>query len=380
MQASEASHTEFKFFQEDIYINYSKQIKDILPQFFTTSNIEDFYKGIENNLVDASIQDLLYYKESLNLSDWYYYLLIREAAAQIFVPNEQPFYESYQTVFSWLMLAKSGYKVQLNFTEEDVFLSVYTMDRLYNIPVKKHGMGWMVEISHYDTNHDGFRARIRSNFFLEDNDQPFSFKLNEQPNFSEPLLTTRTISFEHQGRKYAVGYTLDRSVLQLINTLPEMSVTDHIDIPLSAYTYSTLIASLQGFIEGEGLDTKEALEFLLSFTRTGFEYQSDDVYQYDNITFAPEETLYHRFSDCEDRSVLYAYLVKEMLDLNVILLDFDQHIAVGVLLEGDEYLGKPIVYNNNFYTFCEPTGPDNQLGLGEFPSGLREELYTVLAP
>ena len=378
--ASESDQALFDFFQEQIDITYSKQIQEVLPQFFSTSDLKTFYANLEPTVIEPSLADLLRYRQSLNLNDWYYYLLIRETAEQIFTQNE-PYYKSYQTVFSWLMLAKSGYKVQLNFAEEDVFLSVYTLDRLYDIPVKEHGMGWMVEISHFNTDHEGFRARVRSDFFLEENDQPFSFKLTQQPTFSKPLLTTRNITFEHENENYALGYTLDRSVLQLVTTLPEISVYDHIEIPLSQFTYSTLIPNLQIFIDQKAFDKKETLQFLLSFTRTGFDYKNDSTYnKCDNITFTPEETLYHRYSDCEDRSVLFAYLVKEILELDVILVDFPEHIAVGVQLGENQYLGKPIIYKNRYYTFCEPTGPDNSLNLGEYPAGLQGETYSILSP
>lgn len=388
--ASDAKSIDFNFFQENISLEYSEEITEILPSFFTTDDIKGFYENLASNLVEPSLEDLLTYRENLELSDWYYYLLIREAASQIFKEKEQPYYQSYQTVFSWLMLAKSGYKVQLNFTEEDVFLSVYTLDFLYDIPIKKHGMGWMVEISHFHTNHEGFRASVRSNFFLDDNTQPFTFKIDKQPIFSKPLLTTRNITFEHNGERYALGYALDSSVLQLITTLPEMNVYDHIDTPLSSFTYHTLIPNLQGFIKANQYDQKETLEFLMSFTRTGFDYKEDQEFengetskvQCDNITFTPEETLYYRYSDCEDRSVLLSYLIKELLELDVVLLDYGEHIALGVQL-GEEagedvYVGKPILYNDRLYTFCEATGPDNSLGLGEYPNNLEEETYVIL--
>lgn len=384
--ASEANAIEFEFYKENISIDYSEEIQELLPSFFTTDDIEGFYENLSSNLIQPSLDDFLKYRDTLNLSDWYYYLLIREAASQIFNEEEQPYYQSYQTVFSWLMLAKSGYKVQLNFTEDDVFLAVYTLDNLYNIPVKKHGMGWMVEISHFHTNHEGFRASVRSDFFVNENAQPFNFKIDKQPTFSKPYLTTRNIVFEHEGEKYAVGYTLDRSVLALITTLPEMSVYDHIDIPLSNFTYETLIPNLKEFIKANNYDKRETLSFLLSFTRTGFDYKDDEDFEHethspikcDNITFTPEETLYYRFSDCEDRSILLAYLIKEILELDVVLLDFEEHIAVGVQLGENEYLGKPIFFNNRYYTFCEATGPDNSLGLGEYPNNLEGETYSVL--
>jgi len=367
---------DFDFFEENVSISYAEDFSLVLSVFFTTENVAQFYYDIEDDYVTPSLNDLMEYKTNMHLSDWYYYLLIRETAQQLFPDNSQPYFKSYQTVFAWLMLARSGYKVQLNYTETDVYLSVFTLDKLYDIPVKKHGQGWMVEVSQFHTNHKGFVATVRSNFFLSENKHLFTFKPKQLPLFTNPILTERIVKFEHEEKEYFLNCLLDRTMLQLINTLPEMGVVDHVKMPLSQNTYNSLIPALTAHIRG--MNKEEAIRFLLSFTRTGFEYQDDQVYSHDNITFTPEETLYYRYSDCEDRSVLFAYLVRELLEIETILLDFDTHVAVGINLGDNHYVGKPIFHNGIFYTYCEPTGPDNSLGVGEYPDGLREETYVVL--
>ena len=187
----DTTRVDFDFFKENVSISYAEDFSSVLPTFFTTENVAQFYYDIEDDYVTPSLNDLLKYKTNMHLSDWYYYLLIRETAQQLFPDNSQPYFKSYQTVFAWLMLARSGYKVQLNYTETDIFLSVFTLDTLYDIPVKKHGQGWMVEVSQFHTNHKGFVATVRSNFFLSENKHLFTFKPKQLPLFTNPILTER---------------------------------------------------------------------------------------------------------------------------------------------------------------------------------------------
>ncbi|MFQ6042627.1 MAG: hypothetical protein ACE5PV_17360, partial [Candidatus Poribacteria bacterium] len=68
----------------------------------------------------------------------------------------------------------------------------------------------------------------------------------------------------------------------------------------------------------------------------------------------PEESLFYDYSDCEDRSVLFAYLVRKLVGLEVIGLDFPGHIATGVKFNTD-VTGDYVMYQNRRYIICDPT-------------------------
>ena len=67
--------------------------------------------------------------------------------------------------------------------------------------------------------------------------------------------------------------------------------------------------------------------------QTSFNYKTDDgQFGEENYLF-PEETLHYRYSDCEDRSILFTWLVKNILGLDVIGLDYPGHVAAAVALD-----------------------------------------------
>ena len=68
----------------------------------------------------------------------------------------------------------------------------------------------------------------------------------------------------------------------------------------------------------------------------------------------PEETLYYPASDCEDRAILFSYLVKNLLGLKIIALDYPGHIATAVKFSAN-INGDAVEYNGQRYVICDPT-------------------------
>jgi len=84
----------------------------------------------------------------------------------------------------------------------------------------------------------------------------------------------------------------------------------------------------------------------------------------------PEETLYYEFSDCDDRAVLFASLIREIYNMNSIALDYTQHINIGIYYYENDKRWKSILYNDKGaihlgmekYTICEPTIKGSLIG------------------
>ena len=106
----------------------------------------------------------------------------------------------------------------------------------------------------------------------------------------------------------------------------------------------------------EGYSYERRATVALNFVQTAIQYESDILlYGWDGFISLPIETLYLGKGDCEDTSILLMsiYLV---LGYDAVLLDYPEHVAVGVRWEGQ-----------NDYMFCETTL--------KLPSNLRQDIY-----
>ena len=97
-----------------------------------------------------------------------------------------------------------------------------------------------------------------------------------------------------------------------------------LDARLSKQIYPALRTQLQGLSEAE------AVGRLLNLVQTGLEYGYDDEVWGDDRAFFAEESLFYPYCDCEDRSILFTRLVRDLLGLKCILVYYPGHLASAV--------------------------------------------------
>ena len=104
-------------------------------------------------------------------------------------------------------------------------------------------------------------------------------------------------------------------------------------------------------------------DFLLHFVQKTLTYKSDyEQYGRENYNF-PEETVNNQYSDCEDRTILLAYLCNELLNMESVMLHFekDQHVCLGLKMPNRSNSWS-FKYKDEPYIVAEPTGENLSLG------------------
>lgn len=129
---------------------------------------------------------------------------------------------------------------------------------------------------------------------------------------------------------------------------------------------------------------EEYAEKALDFVHNAVYYMSDlDSTGYPEYWKYPDETLYDGVGDCEDTTFLYASLLRAA-GIPTIILDFQNHLAVGVGLDG--FYGTYTEYRGQKYYFAETTSNmydedewnySSNMQIGEVWDGLLEEFYIV---
>lgn len=363
------------FYSAKLNVEYDPDIHIEMAKDLNETNFYQFYKNLSQTSYHIVLGNLFHYKQSLLLNDWLYYLLICQTSTAIF-PQET---ETYRTLFTWFILSKSGYRVQLNYTPQEVTISVYSNDEVFELPVAQKDSGWYVDISTALKQQNSKKFTSRSTSIIFNNLSsgiPFSFKMDVLPKFDFPEIVNKRLSFIHDNQSYTIDVNINKSVLYTRWCYPQMSYENLSNIPLSEEAYSSLIPAFKQLLRNK--TNYEALRLILSFTRSAFKFSNDqEKYNMPNLAFCPEETLFYTYSDCEDRAVLFKYLVQQLLPFDVILVNFnDEHASCAVALP--QVVGKPILYKNKEYTICEPTGPATHLKLGDYPVGFEDAAYTII--
>ena len=156
---------------------------------------------------------------------------------------------------------------------------------------------------------------------------------------------------------------VNKNVIALQQEYPSMDIYCYAASVADEEVRRSVVSQLKSQVEG--MSEAEAANALLHFVQSAFEYKTDGQQFGDGVekSFFFDETLYFPYCDCEDRSIFYAYLVKEILGLDVVLVGYPGHECTAVALSvappsytGFTYKGKP------FYV-CDPTYIGADIGI-----------------
>ena len=105
-----------------------------------------------------------------------------------------------------------------------------------------------------------------------------------------------------------------------------------------------------------GCDQLTAVNKLLNFVQTGFEYEYDDKVWGGDRAFFAEESLYYPYCDCEDRSILFTRLVRDLLGLRCILVYYPGHLASAVeFSQSDAVAGDYVLLEGRKFVIADGT-------------------------
>ena len=70
--------------------------------------------------------------------------------------------------------------------------------------------------------------------------------------------------------------------------------------------------------------------------------------------FFAEESLYYPYSDCEDRSILFSHLVRDILGLDVALVYTPGHLFTAICFD-ENVKGSHVMIGGRKFVICDPT-------------------------
>ena len=146
---------------------------------------------------------------------------------------------------------------------------------------------------------------------------------------------------------------MNKNLIDFYYDYPQCDVVVHYKTPMSEELRASLYPQLKTAIAGKS--QKEAANILLNFVQTAFEYMTDgEQFGFEKPNF-PDETFYYPYCDCEDRAMLYSTLVRDLLGLDTILLDYPNHIASAVRFTEDIPGDYVVLDDGSKYLICDPT-------------------------
>lgn len=315
----------------------------------STDAIADAWLSLSSDdAINNTIRDCLETRIRLNLCDWAYLQFLDTLASNL-CPDK-----NFATLLAAYLFCQSGYQMRLGLDGDKLVLLYGSRHTIFRKMYFKDGGDEFYpygetsgEISMCNMPYEG--------------ETPLSLLIPKEQKLGDDMSQLRQINskryydmkIESQVPVETVNF-FDTYPTSCLDNNPLTRWAMYANTPLSKKTrdmiYPALIETIQDKTQ------LEAANRLLNWIQTGFVYEYDDEVWGQDRAFFAEETLYYPYCDCEDRSILFSRLVRDLLGIDVALIYYPGHLATAVCFDkGEKVDGDAISIGGRRFTICDPT-------------------------
>ena len=302
--------------------------------------VADAYEAMCKADYKPLLADCRQLKKDLKLNDWGVFLFVCDVSNALCADANA------SVVMQQFLLNELGYKSKMarRADRDQMLLFVATDCKMYGRPYfTKDGL-----------NYYNLTSDETCQFYMCQEDSPKAKSNIDMQITNAPLLNSGMVNSVHKNGAGTVAVSVDvpKSLMLFYKSMPQCDYSVYVNAKVNPAVADRLLSSLAPIVEGKS--ETEAANLLINFVQTGFKYATDqEQFGYEKPFFV-EELFYYPYCDCEDRSVLYSYLVRNLLKLDVVLLDYPNHIATAVCFN-ENVSGDFVTVEGKKYIVCDPT-------------------------
>jgi hypothetical protein len=309
-------------------------------------------KDYSNTMVDC-----LALREQYKLNDWAYLQMLDSLTTSCFgrKTNESVMLMSF-------LYQQSGYDMRIGIEDDKLYMLFASNFTIYGEPYyTRDNKDYFI----YARTSNQPRMLICNAGFPHE--QKLSLLMKEPVQLAYAPSTARRLKSERY-KEMDVELSTNKNIVDFYNSYPSARIGENkmtrwgmlARTPFYNDTREQVLTVLKEKINGKS--QRDAVERLLNWLQTAFEYEFDEtVWGHDRAFFA-EETLYYPYDDCEDRSILLSRLITDLLGMECILVYYPGHLAMAVHFD-EEIKGDHIDFKGKRYIVCDPTYIGASIGM-----------------
>ncbi|MBE6303677.1 MAG: hypothetical protein E7089_07045 [Bacteroidales bacterium] len=288
------------------------------------------------------VKSCIEWKERLCMCDWGYIMFV-EKACNGFMGSRI----NESRLMQMFVLVQSGYMVRIARTGNELSLLLPSEAEIWQYPYLK-----IDKYKYYIFNKNKSKECYLLDFSFP-KERSISLYIQEEQQFAYKSASERVLA----SKKYSNVKATICENLYLIDFFSSYPLNNNMDVyaecAISERVKMQLYPPLREAIKGK--KESDAANILLNFVQTAFDYKTDgEQFGHEKPQFA-DETLYNKYCDCEDRSILYSLLVRDLLGLEVVLVDYPGHIATAVKFNDTSIVGDFYMIDGCRFFVCDPT-------------------------
>lgn len=341
------SHMPFRFFDTDMEVRVD-ETKRIYIGKLSPDRIADMLQVLSTKDYDNLLYDCLKIRKERKLCDWAYLLMLKAVADQFCGEGTNE-----ATLLLGYLYCQSGYKMRFAMDSTRLGLLVSSLHSIY-------------DKSYYKIDGENFYPLDDTTGTLQiceakyPQENSLSLYITKAQLFDDSEVKEREIkSSRYPDINFKVR--IGNGLIDFYDSYPSSYVNDDFTTRWAMYAETPMEEKVKEQIypvlkqEFNGLTPMQATSRLLNLVQTGLQYKYDEEVWGGDRAFFAEETLYYPYCDCEDRSILFTRLVRDLLGLDCVLIYYPGHLASAVNFPGEETRGDYFTYQGKDYIVCDPT-------------------------
>ena len=331
----------FGFYGKTLSVPYDPAMKQLFPRRYDRRSVSKWWMQCSRTGYGPLVKGLLQAKQDLQLNDWGYFQLVKQAARTLAPGDPQ-----HALLFAWFIMIHSGYDMKVASGGGSLHLLFPAVQEVYERKYLKTG-----ERTYFFDRPATVNTFQTYDYIFPKATRKIDFRMPREPLLGDGV-SRRDIAFSRQGQQYDFQVITETENIRFLQNYPMTVLPVYFHASMPAATRQSLVDALLPTLKD--LDQAEKLNFLLHFVQSGFAYETDRHQFGHEKFFFPEEILYYKGSDCEDRAVFFSWLVRTFLHLKVIGLVYPDHVATAVALPGATG-GDYVMFLGQKYIVADPT-------------------------
>ena len=314
-----------------------------------------YWSGAAGAGTDRLVESLRETARRHALNDYTYFQLVLQTVGAIYDREQDA------AAAAWYLMVKSGFDMRIAYGDRDLALLLPSTNNIYGVSFFSGE-----DRRYYLLNPDGTPVRSAGQWrtYQGNHDEAADLVgLSFPPTPGVPERIQReTLEFSYAGEEFTITLPVNQHVVSLLRDYPFTDWYVHFAPSVSRSARGAMVDQLGRIVRGR--DAADAANLLLRFVQTAFPYQTDQEHFGYEKWQSPEEILYYRLSDCDDRSVLYAYLLEEVMGWDdIAVLNYPGHLAIAVPQQRLGVDGDAVVHEGVRYIVTDPTYIGANIGM-----------------
>ncbi len=349
--AQPASSTlSINFYGLQIDLQADRSFRGIRAYGIDEKNVSEWFERAAQTNFAPTLTNLLDVADEMGMNDWALFMAASKLGDRLASNNTVG-----AKLYTWFLLLQAGYDIRLARQNDQLHFLMPFSHTVYNTPrlTIDNKIFYLLEGNSEDP------------LFTYSQTMPGAFRNFDMNFYKSPRFArkgqTKSLSISFKGRDYSLPMEYDPVLVAMLAEQPQADMNVYLDADASNIMVQAAQQTLEPILNE--MSDVEKVSFLLHMGQTAFQYKTD-IDQFGNQRYMiPDEVIHYQYSDCDDRAVLFAWLVRNFAGQKVAALLYPGHLATAVHFTHGNPAGDQILVDGLNFVVADPTFINAPIGL-----------------